>query len=81
MVFELHTGARFVWESHILPFLYTLRHIFSYRCVVAFSVFYRSPRVQNTQCGEISATLAKTECSVSLLGVQNKGSFGVFLIP
>ena len=36
--------------------------------------------VQNTQSGEISATLAETECSVSLVRVQCKGSFLVFLM-
>ena len=32
MVFELNTGARFVEESRMLLFLYTLRHIFIPLC-------------------------------------------------
>ena len=72
--------ATFVWASHILPFLYTLRHIFIPLCGRDLGFSIGRARVQNTQCGEISATLAETECSVSSVGVQSKGSFLVFLI-
>ena len=82
MVFELNTGARFVEDSHMLPFLYTLRHIFIPLLWSRSRFFYRYRVLvyKFTQCGENSATLAETECSVSSVGVQSKGSFQVFLI-
>ena len=81
MIQEQHK-ARFVWESHILPFVHTLRHISISLCGrdLGFSIGTSCARVQITQCGEISATLAETECSVSSVGVQSKGSFVVFLV-
>ena len=79
MVFELHIQAEY---SNICMGNYhfsTRQGIFLYRCVVAISVFIGRASVQNTQSGEISATLAETECSVSSVGVQSKGPFKCFL--
>ena len=72
--------AKLVWASHILPFLYTPRHIFIPLCGRDLDISIGRTHVQNTRCGEISATLAETECSVSSVRVQSKGSFLVFLI-
>ena len=79
-VYGLRGTYRSRQASHNVPFVYTLRHIFILLCGRNLGFSIVCARVQNTQCGEISATLAETECSVSSVGVQSKGSFVVFLI-
>ena len=85
MVFELHTRAEQskICRGKLHATIYIHAKAY-FRTVVwsrsGFSISTSCARVQITQCGEKSATLAETECSVSSVGVQSKGSFQVFLI-